>query len=129
MSDNKSNSELVKELLEAFSSLKQKMEDPSYIQLEASIKQLIDNQSDMKTDISELKNKLLNPFDGVIVETRKNTDFRLERERREKEYETLLEQHRDLVKWKSSFTKIFWTIFTTAVGVIAYMLTEMIGNK
>ena len=33
MSD-KTNSELVKELLEAFSSLKTKMEDPSYVQLE-----------------------------------------------------------------------------------------------
>jgi len=127
MSD-KSNSELVKELLEAFSSLKQKMEDPSYVQLEGSIKQLIQNQSEMKEDISELKKRLLNPFDGAIVEINKNTEFRKEQEKKQKEYETLLEQHKDLVKWKSNFVKIFWTVFTTAVGVIAYMLTEMINK-
>ena len=124
----KSNSELVKELLEAFSSLKQKMEDPGYVQLEASIKQLITNQSEMKDDIHELKKRLLNPFDGAIVEINKNTEFRKEQEKKQKEYESLLEQHKDLVKWKSNFTKIFWTIFTTAVGVIAYMLTEMLGK-
>ena len=80
MSD-KTNSELVKELLEAFSSLKTKMEDPSYVQLEGSIKQLIDNQNDMKSDMSELKSKLLNPFDGAIVEIRKNTDLFVRRKK------------------------------------------------
>ena len=128
MSD-KSNSELVKELLEAFASLKQKMEDPGYVQLEGSIKQLIENQSEMKDDISELKKRLLNPFDGAIVEINKNTEFRKEQEKKQKEYESLLEQHKDLVKWKSNFVKIFWTVFTTAVGVIAFMLTEMINKK
>lgn len=127
MSD-KSNSELVKELLEAFASLKQKMEDPGYVQLEGSIKQLIQNQSEMKDDISELKKRLLNPFDGAIVEINKNTEFRKEQEKKQKEYESLLEQHKDLVKWKSNFVKIFWTVFTTAVGVIAFMLTEMINK-
>ena len=124
----KTNSELVKELLEAFSSLKQKMEDPGYVQLEASIKQLIENQSEMKEDIHELKKRLLNPFDGAIVEINKNTEFRKEQEKRQKEYESLLDEHKDLVKWKSTFTKVFWTVFTAAVGIITYMLTEMINK-
>lgn len=126
MSDNRSNSELVRELLEAFSALKNKMEDPNYVQLEGSIKQLIDNQNDMKSDMSELKQRLLNPYDGAIVEIRKNTEFRHEWERKEKEFEKMQEEHRDLVKWKSNFVKIYWTIFTTAVGVIAYFVTNQI---
>jgi hypothetical protein len=124
MSDNRSNSELVRELLESFSALKNKMEDPSYVQLEGSIKQLIDNQNDMKSDMSELKSRLLNPYDGAIVEIRKNTDFRQEWEKKKTELDKLQEEHRDLIKWKSGFVKIFWTIFTTAVGVMAYMLTN-----
>lgn len=126
--NEKTNSELVRELLEAFSSLKQKMEDPSYVQLEASIKQLIENQSEMKEDIHELKKRLLNPFDGAIVEINKNTEFRKEQEKKQKEYETLVDEHKDLVKWKSTFTKVFWTVFTAAVGIITYMLTEMINK-
>ena len=128
MSDNRSNSELVKELLEAFTSLKNKMEDPSYVQLEGSIKQLIDNQNDMKSDMSELKSKLLNPFDGAIVEIRKNTEFRHEWERKQKDLDKMQEEHRDLVKWKGNFTKIYWTIFTTTVGVIAYVITNILNK-
>ncbi len=125
MANDKSNSELVKELLEAFTSLKAKMEDPNYVQLEASIKQVIDNQGDMKEDVSELKKRLLNPYDGAIVEISKNTQWRKQQERDERDYERLVDQHKDLVKWKSTFTKVFWTLFTTTVGVIAYMITNL----
>jgi hypothetical protein len=128
MSDNRSNSELVKELLEAFSALKNKMEDPNYVQLEGSIKQLIDNQNDMKADMSELKQRLLNPYDGAIVEIRKNTEFRNDWERQQKDLDKMQEEHRDLLKWKGNFTKIFWTIFTTAVGVMAYMITNILNK-
>jgi hypothetical protein len=128
MSDNRSNSELVKELLEAFSALKNKMEDPNYVQLEGSIKQLIDNQNDMKSDMSELKQRLLNPYDGAIVEIRKNTEFRNDWERQQKDLDKMQEEHRDLLKWKGNFTKIFWTIFTTAVGVMAYMITNILNK-
>lgn len=125
MANDKSNSELVRELLEAFTSLKAKMEDPNYVQLEASIKQVIDNQSDMKEDVSELKKRLLNPYDGAIVEISKNTQWRKQQEKDERDYERLVDQHKDLVKWKSTFTKVFWTLFTTTVGVIAYMITNL----
>lgn len=128
MSDNRSNSELVKELLEAFSALKNKMEDPSYVQLEGSIKQLIDNQNDMKSDMSELKQRLLNPYDGAIVEIRKNTEFRHDWTLQQKELDKMQEEHRDLLKWKGNFTKIFWTIFTTAVGVMAFMITNILNK-
>lgn len=127
MSD-KTNSEIVKELLEAFSSLKTKMEDPNYVQLEASIKQLIDNQADMKSDMSELKLRLLNPYDGAIVEIRKNTDHRKEVESLQKEYDILIEEHKAIVSWKSTFTKVFWTIFTTAVGVLAFLITNILNK-
>jgi hypothetical protein len=50
-SDNQSPKELVEGLYRAFDSFRRKMEDPSYIQLEASIKQLIDNQNEMKAEV------------------------------------------------------------------------------
>lgn len=125
MSEERTNQEIIRELLESFYNLKQKMEDPSYIQLDASIKQLIQNQEDMKKDMSDLKSRLLNPYDGAIVEIRKNTEFRHNQERREKEYDKLVDEHKDLVKWKGNFTKASWVFFTTAVGIVAYILTEI----
>lgn len=129
MANDKSNSELVKELLEAFTSLKAKMEDPNYVQLEASIKQVIANQSDMKEDVSELKKRLLNPYDGAIVEISKNTDFRKEQERNQNAYDKLVDEHKALIQWKSTYTKIFWTLFTAAIGVIGYMITNLTMNN
>tara|TARA_B110000305_G_scaffold24836_1_gene22640 strand:+ start:151 stop:537 length:387 start_codon:yes stop_codon:yes gene_type:complete len=128
MPDQKSNGELVKELLAAFSSLKNKMEDPNYVQLEGSIKQLIDNQNDMKSDMSELKTRLLNPYDGAIVEIRKNTEFRHDWEKQEKDMIKLQDEHRDLVKRQATYTKIFWTMFTTTVGVLAYIVTNILNK-
>lgn len=122
---SKTNEELIRDLIQSFANLKQKMEDPGYVHLDTAIQQLIKNQEDMKKDMSDLKSQLLNPYDGAIVEIRKNTEFRQEKEKAEREYEKLLEEHRDLVKWKSNFTRAFWVIFTTASGVIAYILTEM----
>ena len=129
MANDKSNSELVRELLEAFTSLKAKMEDPNYVQLEASIKQVIGNQNDMKEDVSELKKRLLNPYDGAIVEISKNTDFRKEQESNQSEYDKLVDQHKELIQWKSTYTKIFWTLFTAAIGVIGYMVTNITMNN
>ena len=129
MPNDKSNSELVRELLEAFTSLKAKMEDPNYVQLEASIKQVIENQSDMKEDVSELKKRLLNPYDGAIVEISKNTDFRKEQERNQSAYDKLVDEHKALIQWKSTYTKIFWTIFTAAIGVVGYMITNLTMNN
>lgn len=128
MEENKTNQELVSELLLAFSSLKQKMEDPSYIGLENSINQLIQNQQDMREDLSDLKKNLLNPYDGAIVEIRKNTEFRQIWERKQKEFDRVSTEHAELLKWKSGFVKIFWTIFTTATGVIAFLITNMISK-
>jgi|TARA_B110000037_G_scaffold159756_1_gene180322 hypothetical protein len=129
MSNDKSNNELVRELLEAFSSLKAKMEDPNYIQLEASIKQVIGNQNDMKEDVSELKKRLLNPYDGAIVEISKNTDWRKQQERDSRDFEKLVDEHKSLIQWKSTYTKIFWTLFTAAIGVIGYMVTNLTLNQ
>lgn len=125
----KSNDEILKELITAFSSLKQKMEDPNYIALENSIKQLVENQRDMKADISELKKALLNPFDGVIVNTNKNTEFRLDYEKLQAEREKLQEDVNHLMKWKATYIKVFWALFTAALGVITFLVGESIINK
>jgi|TARA_Y100000389_G_scaffold121843_1_gene119237 hypothetical protein len=125
--NDKTNNELVKELLEAFSSLKKKMEDPNYVQIEATLKQLIDNQSDMKEDVSELKKRLLNPFDGAIVEIRKNTDFRRDYEKSERDLEKMAEEHRNILKWKSSITRLSWAILTSLGAVGTWILSKYFG--
>jgi len=125
----KSNEELLKELMLAFSSLKQKMEDPNYIALDNSIKTMMENQRDMKEDVKDLKRKLLNPIDGVIVNTNKNTEFRLDYIKLQDERDELIEDVNHLKRWKSMYVKIFWTLFTGAVGVATFLIGESIINR
>lgn len=124
----KSNEELLKELMLAFSSLKQKMEDPNYIALDNSMKNMLENQRDMKLDVKDLKRKLLNPIDGVIVNTNKNTEFRVEYVSLQQERDNLAEDVNTLKRWKSMYIKIFWALFTGAIGVATFLIGESIIN-
>lgn len=128
MSQEKSNEDILKELIAAFSSLKQKMEDPNYIALDNSMKTLMENQKDMKRDITDLKKALLNPFDGVIVNTNKNTEFRLDFEALQEERDQLEQDVKHLLKWKATYIKVFWAIFTAALGVITFLIGESLIN-
>ena len=126
---NKSSQEILQELMNAFSSLQQKMEDPNYIALDNSMKNLTENQRDMKRDLKDLKKAMLNPFDGVIVNTNKNTEFRKEYERLEEERDKLQEDVNHLLKWKGMYVKIFWALFTAALGIITFLIGESIINS
>lgn len=125
----KSNETLLKELMVAFSSLKQKMEDPNYIALDNSIKSMMENQRDMKADVKDLKKRLLNPIDGVIVNTNKNTEFREGYIKLQEERDVLADDVAHLKRWKQMYIKIFWTLFTGAIGVATFLIGESIINR
>lgn len=124
----KSNEDLLKELMVAFTSLKRKMEDPNYIALDNSIKTMMENQRDMKTDVKDLKKKLLNPIDGVIVNTNKNTEFRLDYQKLQDERDKLEDDVNHLLRWKGMYIKIFWALFTAGLGVLTFLIGESIIN-
>lgn len=124
----KSNEQILKDLIQAFSSLKQKMEDPNYAALDSQMRNMLENQKDMKADVKDLKKRLLNPFDGVIVNTNKNTEFRLEYEKLQEERDELQDNVTQLIKWKGTYLKVFWALFTAALGIITFLIGEAIIN-
>ena len=124
---DKSPKELIEDLYTLFASFKKRMEDPNYIQLENSIQTMMENQEDLKKEVKELKRQLLNPFDGVIVETKKNTEFRKDREDRQTDYQNLIEEHKSLMRWKSTITKVAIGLLTSAGAVLTWLLTKYFG--
>jgi hypothetical protein len=119
--------ELVDEMIRAFESLKSKLNDPSYTQLENAIAILIESQKQMKDDISDLKKQLLNPYDGVVVEVRKNSELRVEWEEFLDEKNKLMQEHKELMSWKTNVMKLFWMLITGVGGIIGYMITNWIA--
>jgi hypothetical protein len=122
--DNQTPKELVESLYKSFESFRRKMEDPSYMQLESAIRLLMDNQNEMKNEIRELKKQLLNPNDGIVVAVNQNTAFRIKTERDEDDYDQLVREHGELMKFKSVVTKILWGLLSGIGSVIIYYVTK-----
>lgn len=78
--------------------------------------QLISSQlREMKADIAELKDKLLDPETGVIVKTNQNTWWR-------KEVEELIKEIPDLIQFKKTVYKILWIIITAVVALVVRVI-------
>jgi len=127
MQDDKTPKELIEELYGLFATFKQRMEDPNFIQIENSLTQLVENQAEMKSEIKELKRQLLSPFDGVIVETKKNTEYRQEKEEERKDFEKLIEEHKELVRFRSIFVKLGWVLLTGVGGILTFLITNALN--
>jgi len=89
------------------------------------LKQMQKDLEDMKDDISDLKYTLLNPENGVIVNTNKNTEFRHMMQSNEKEFKSQMNEVEDLKRWKQGVNKALWIIFTLLAGIVFKFLTEM----
>ena len=71
----------------------------------------------MKDDLSELKKKLLDPNDGVIVRVNENTKFRLQEEDRFEDYMKINVDVQDLKKWQGGVNKALWIIFGALIAI------------
>ena len=54
----KTNEQILKEIIQAFSSLKQKMEDPNYAALDSQMRNMLENQKDMKVEPTQTPPRL-----------------------------------------------------------------------
>lgn len=117
---------MIIELYDLFSSFKRRIEDPNYVQIENTLEKLVENQNEMKTEIREIKKQLLSPYDGVIVENKKNSEFRESQESLLSERKKIAEEHEDLVRWKNSVNKILIAILTASGAIITFFLSKYI---
>jgi hypothetical protein len=86
------------------------------------LKIMLEDMKDLKEDVSELKYMLLNPEDGLVVKTNKNTEFRLSLQSNEKEYQKNMQELDELKKWKNGVTKALWIIFSALAALVFEML-------
>ena len=89
---------LMKQILDELSRLKSNMPNGELKHLQDGIEGLRQDQKALKDDISDIKKKLLDPDDGVIVKVNENTKFRIQEEDR---YEDYLQFNSDVKALKS----------------------------
>lgn len=97
---------------------------PSEILLN-EINNLKTSQQETKEDIREIKKMLLDPNDGIIVKVNKNTEFREEQKKDDKEYELLLREHDELIKWKSGVIKFLWLVVSSIIASFGYIFNKL----
>ena len=89
------------------------------------LKQMQKDMENLKDNVSDLKHVLLNPDNGVIVNTNKNTDFRHIMQSGERDFQLKLAELEELTRWKDGVSKALWIIFTVLAGLIIRMLAEI----
>ena len=76
----------------------------------------------MHEDLRLIKKQLLDPEDGIVVRVNKNTEFRKKKEEAERDYSKIIDEHKELMSWKTTVTKFLWIIISSIAGIIVAML-------
>jgi len=108
---------LMKEILDELKILQSNMPSGDIKIMQGAIEDVKKDQKALKDDMSDIKRKLLDPDDGVIVKVNQNTKFRLQEEGRYDDYMQFNIDMNDLKKWKEGVNKALWIIFATLIGI------------
>jgi hypothetical protein len=112
----------LEKILEELSSMKSKMPNGELKVIQSSIDELKHSQADIKSDVSEMKRRLLDPETGVVVRLNQNTQYIEDKKDLEDYYEEIIDQHKELLSFKNTMTKAMWIVFTALVGILTKMM-------
>ena len=121
-----------KEILYEIDNLKKKIPTANgdFILLKKTVGDLELGQQGLKGDIKELKERLLNPDDGVVARVNRNSDFRKDSEQRgplcQQSFENMEDNVNSILGWKDNVSKALWILFTGIAGIIVKIL--FLGN-
>ena len=113
-----------KEILEEVEKLKKMIPTANgdFILLKKTVGDLEAGQQGLKGVIKELKERLLNPDDGVITRVNRNSEFRKDSEQRgplcQQSFEGMEDNVNSILGWKDNVSKALWILFTGIAGLI-----------
>jgi hypothetical protein len=102
--------------------MKSKMPNGELKVIQSSIEELKHSQADIKSDVSEMKRRLLDPETGIVVRLNQNTQYIEDKKELEDYYEEIIDEHKELLSFKNTMTKAMWIVFTALVGILTKMM-------
>ena len=66
--------------------------------------------------------QLLNPDDGFVARVNKNTTFRRSHNENMPMYNAIIEDFKELKRWKSGVTKALWGLYAAGIGYILKLI-------
>lgn len=119
---------MMNDILDALDVIKDKMPNGEIKSIRDKIENIESAQEDMHEDLRQIKKQLLDPEDGIVVRVNKNTEFRKRKEESEKTFQAIIDEHKELMSWKSTVTKILWILFTAVAGILVSIVFKSMPN-
>ena len=119
---------MMNDILDALDVIKDKMPNGEIKSIQDKIENIESAQEDMHEDLRLIKKQLLDPEDGIVVRVNKNTEFRKRKEESEKSFQSIIDEHKELMSWKSTVTKILWILFTAVAGILVSLFFKSVEN-
>ena len=120
---------LMKEILDEIKSLQSNMPSGDIKIMQTVMEDVKKDQKALKDDMSDIKKKLLDPDDGVIVKVNQNTKFRIQEEGRYDDYMQFMIDMNDLKKWKEGVNKALWIIFAAIIAIALKLIFGVSGGS
>ena len=114
--------QVLQKILDELTSMKSRFPNGELESMSTQIKSLKETHQGVKDDISEIKKKLFNPEDGVIVKVNENRKFMQRQEDREEDFNQLVLDIEGLKKWQSGVNKALWILFGALTGLTIQLL-------
>lgn len=114
---------MMDEILTALEVIKSKLPNGELKIIQDKIASIEEAQSRMHDDLKAIEKQLLDPEDGIVVRVNKNTDFRKKKEQEDRFHAKLIDEHKEIMSWKSTITRIVWILFSSVAGIIVMLLT------
>lgn len=119
---------MMNDILDALDVIKDKMPNGEIKSIQDKIENIESAQEDMHEDLRQIKKQLLDPEDGIVVRVNKNTEFRKRKEESDKSFQNIIDEHKELMSWKSTVTKILWILFTAVAGILVSIVFKSMPN-
>ena len=119
---------MMNDILDALDVIKDKMPNGEIKSIQDKIENIESAQEDMHEDLRQIKKQLLDPEDGIVVRVNKNTEFRKRKEESERTFQAIIDEHKELMSWKSTVTKILWILFTAVAGILVSIVFKSMPN-
>jgi len=86
------------------------------------IKSMEDKLDSLDKKLDTLAKKLLDPDDGFVVRVNRNTEFRESHNKSTPMYEGVIDDFKELQRWKSTVSKALWGLYAAIIGYIVKLI-------
>jgi hypothetical protein len=111
----KSQREIIAKMAKDIKEMKRAQPNGEIKRMEDSMISLIQSQQKLTVTVNEMHTRIMDPEEGLIVQTNKNTAFRTTCE---PEREMLIEKFKGVLRWKKAIEWGLGVLFVAFVGVL-----------